>query len=68
MELLQENSQRNQQVDYICRKGPIADLWLDSQGAPNWCVVNLGCRCTESLWNFYLQACVQGSSSDSIRL
>ena len=68
MELLQENCQRTQQVDYICRKGPTADVWLDSQVAPNWRVVNLGCRCTESLWNFYPQACVQGSSSDSIRL
>ena len=30
MELLHENSQRPQQVDYICKKGPNADVWLDS--------------------------------------
>ena len=30
MELLHENSQRPQQVDYICKKDPNADVWLDS--------------------------------------
>ena len=39
MELLQENSQRPQQVDYICKKGPTVDIWLDSKGAPDWGVV-----------------------------
>ena len=40
MELFHENSQRPQQVDYIYKKDPIADVWLDSKGAPDWCVVN----------------------------
>ena len=28
MELLHENSLRPQQVDYICKKGPAAVVWL----------------------------------------
>ena len=39
MELLHENSQRPEQVDYICKKGPTADVWLDSKGGPGWHVV-----------------------------
>ena len=39
MELLHENNQRPQQADYICRKGPTADVWLDSEGDPGWHVV-----------------------------
>ena len=34
MELLHKNGQRPQQVDYIWKKGPIADVWLGSEGAP----------------------------------
>ena len=34
MELQQENSQRPKQVDYICKKGPTADVWLGSKGTP----------------------------------
>ena len=36
MELLHENSQQPQQVDYICKSGPTADVWLDSKGGPGW--------------------------------
>ena len=39
MELLHENSQWPQQVDYICKAGPTADVWLDSKGGPGWHVV-----------------------------
>ena len=67
MELLHESSQRPQQVDYICKKGPTADVWLDSKSALDCCVVNVGFRWTESLWNLYPQACVQGSRG-SVRL
>ena len=40
MGLLHENSQRPQQVDYICNKGATADVWLYSKGAPDWSVVH----------------------------
>ena len=40
MEVLHKNSQRPQQVDYICKKGPIADVWLGSKGAPRLGDVN----------------------------
>ena len=36
MELLHKNSQQPQQVDYIRKKGPTTDVWLDSKGAPDW--------------------------------
>ena len=39
MELLHENSLRPQQVDYICKKGPAAGVWLDSKDTPDWRVV-----------------------------
>ena len=39
MDFLHENSQRPQQVDYICKKGLTTDVWLDSKGAPDWRVV-----------------------------
>ena len=31
MELLRGDSQRPQRVDYICKEGPTADVWLDSR-------------------------------------
>ena len=62
MELLHENSLQPQQVDYICKKGPTADVWLDSNNPSDERVVNVRCRWTESLWNLHPQACVQGSS------
>ena len=38
MELLRENSQRPQQVNYICKKDTITDVWLDSKCTSD-------CRC-----------------------
>ena len=40
MELFRRGSQRPRRVDYICKKGPAADVWPDSGGAPDWCDVN----------------------------
>ena len=40
MELLHENSPRPQQVDYIVKKNPSADVWPDSKGTPDWRVIN----------------------------
>ena len=39
MELLHENSLWPQQVDYICKKGPAAGVWLDSKDTLDWRVV-----------------------------
>ena len=39
MENVHKNSHRPQQVDYICQKGPTADVWLGSKGAPGFRVV-----------------------------
>ena len=39
MENVHKNSHRPQQVDYICQKGPTADVWLGSKGAPDLRVV-----------------------------
>ena len=39
MKILHKISLPPQQVDYIYKKGPTADVWLDSKGAPDWCVV-----------------------------
>ena len=51
MELLRENSQRPQQVDYISKKGPITDVWLDSKCAPDCgcgkCGVRVNWKCME---------------------
>ena len=40
MELLYENSQQSQQVDYICKNGPTGDVWLDYKDGPGWHVVS----------------------------
>ena len=38
MELLRGSGKRPRQVDYISKKGPIIDVWLDSKYTPD-------CRC-----------------------
>ena len=49
MELLCENSQRPQQVDYISKKGSITHVWLDSKCTPDWrcckCGVKVNWKC-----------------------
>ena len=51
MELLQENSRQFQWVDYICRKGPTADVQLYSKCSPVWscckCGVLVDWKCVE---------------------
>ena len=51
MELLQENSRQFQWVDYICRKGPTADVQLYSKCSSVWrcckCGVKVDWKCVE---------------------
>ena len=51
MEFLHENSQRPQQVDYIYKKGPTSNVWLESKGAPDWRVVTFVCLFVCLFWD-----------------
>ena len=56
MELLCENTQRPQHVDYFRKKGKrcLVDVWLDSKFIPevNEGAVNVGCGWNGSAWDF----------------
>ena len=51
MELHRENSRRPQQVDYICKKGPTTDVWLDFKCTPSWRCCKCGVQVEWSAWN-----------------